>query len=337
MLNIFDDFLTLLIVIICFFNYLYKKIIINNNMFNLSKFIYGENENKMEEVHFNNTLRILTLNIWWGNYGMNNERLQKQIRYVKNLNCDIICLQEVFDIDCQRQYQNELSEYTMFSSGIIEHRWLRYVSCFCLNGIRRVIDGDTLGLVIFVKKDLKPKYRLTKKFRHQAIPDRILTKLVEKNFSKGFLSVSIQIDNKTINITNFHLNTGDYDEEPHRRGGYNYNRIYQLKEMIDNSGDMLIFCGDTNSDIDTQPECKWMLGAGGCVDTYSSCHKEDEGFTWSDDNPYTQGWLISENQRIDAILLNNNMADNCEILNSTVVFDDDVVSDHYGVLTVINV
>ena len=39
----------------------------------------------------------------------------------------------------------------------------------------------------------------------------------------------------------------------------------------------------------------------------------------------------------DAILLNENMADNCEILNSTVVFDDDVVSDHYGVLTVINV
>ena len=97
--------------------------------------------------------------------------------------------------------------------------------------------------------------------------------------------------------------------------------VKQLKEIVDNSKDnMLILCGHTNSDLDTQPECSWLLSNGECVDTYHLCNNE-EGFTWSDTNPYTKGWLINENQRIDGILLNNNMSKNCEIINSRLVFN----------------
>jgi len=298
--------------------------------------MYGNKQDNLEEVKLLNTkLKILTLNIWWGNYGMDDDRLDKQIKHVKDLDCDIICLQEMFDIDCQRKYQNELNEkYKVFSSGIIEQRWLRYISCLCPNGIRRVIDGDTLGLVIFVKKDLNPIFRSTKKFTRQAIPDPPLTHFIESNFSKGFLSISITVNNKTINITNFHLNTGNKDDDPTRKGGYNYERIFQLKEMIDDSkDDMLILCGDTNSDLDTQPECDWLVTTGNCIDTYNTCHKEDEGFTWNNTNPYTKGWLVNENQRIDCIILNNKLYDNCELLDSEIVFNKEYVSDHFGVVT----
>lgn len=90
-----------------------------------------------------------------------------------------------------------------------------------------------------------------------------------------------------------------------------------------------VLLGDFNA---TDDEPAIQLVCERLQDAYKACHPDEEGFTWTKDNPMTAGWSHVPDRRIDYIFCPKDV----RVLHSDVILDRPsgkrYASDHYGLL-----
>lgn len=115
-------------------------------------------------------------------------------------------------------------------------------------------------------------------------------------------------------------------------------QIRELIEWIDAEGSRLpcILVGDFNATPDSQ-EIQ-LLAKAGFLDTFSSIHPDDPGYTWSHSNPYTASHPELPERRIDHVFARIPSKRTLMVQSSKIVLNQPTAngifpSDHFGVLT----
>jgi endonuclease/exonuclease/phosphatase family metal-dependent hydrolase len=305
----------------------------------------------------NARVRVLTLNVFAGKQEMDFARLARQIDAVKDLDPDIIALQELYDERAKAMYREAFPQFHALESGntpappkfsqklvgLVQGSFELANKAFkvapWVKGSRALLEGDTHGLMLLTngkKGAIRAETKLVKRYEIQAAPSPA-TRLFESVKPKGFILVEYELGGVRILIVNTHLSNGVRNER----------RIGQLAELAEEimhrdlndprGACPVIFCGDTNAD-GREPEMQWWHTEAGFYDTYVARNPDlgaapRRGMTWDNANPLTRGNLTEPDQRVDFISARPNAEHAFEILESKIVLDENPVSDHYGVMT----
>lgn len=244
-------------------------------------------------------LKIITLNIcmipWFYPFtiGNNTSRAHGICSKLKELDYDIICLQELFDEDIRSIFVTQLSNY----HSVLDMR------------PQGMFKGVNSGLAIF------SKYPLTD-IKGYNFP---YFRGVETFAQKGFQICKTKINGETINIINTHLQSDTYENN------YFFNYFANTDLSIDEikeeeikilsqftttlSSEKIILCGDLNIDSQTRlySSMLYLLVLGDGFNSFAS----------SSDRSNKDG-------RIDYILANFS-------LSNKVISHFDLLTDHSGV------
>lgn len=223
---------------------------------------------------------------------------------------------------------------------------------YCLISIkfprmRDILEGDTLGLLVLVHKS-------TLSVNHDTIVRHVFlnqafklswTSIFEWCFKpKGYLSMQLNMKDEqgqvnfkhTILLVNTHLNVGIGNKN---RFTQVEELVQQVKEKSYNYTIPTILVGDKNADSN-DPEIHFLRGQEFC-DTYMAYYRNDmtlapnNGSTWDNVNPLTNGFLVEPNQRLDYIFLKQQFPSNfLAIEHSSLMMNEaPYLSDHFGVMT----
>lgn len=115
-------------------------------------------------------------------------------------------------------------------------------------------------------------------------------------------------------------------------------QVQELFNRIDSEGQSLpvVLVGDFNATSDSA-EIQ-QLAKAGFLDTFTSIHPDDPGYTWSHSNPYTASHPELPERRIDHIFARIPSKRTLMVQASKIVLDQPTAngvfpSDHFGVLT----
>lgn len=221
-----------------------------------------------------------------------------------------------------------------------------------------MIQGDLLGLVILVKK----KYSLTniqhikygnRGYTHGNTANAFWLGCFEGSYmNRGAIAIECNIKNNCVRIVNTHLSNGVSNP-------YRFKQCEELvafaKKAKKETPCVTVVCADANAH-ETQPEIVW-LNQTYFIDTFKTYWKRKiaenkdtcipkSGYTWDNNNPYVKtGNLEEPNQRLDYIWILRPEVAYCRIdkrllekVNSSELIGDDIpLSDHYGILTKIDI
>ncbi len=304
------------------------------------------------------TLRVLTLNIFAGTREMDFDRLERQMRAVRSLNPDIVCLQEVYDHRVRARYQSEFGDFSFYG---YDHdspsSLLRGMAGLAANtkGEKALVYGyetDALlllnnhrGISFPESKDARTLPNMSPEADSFSVRNTILSwgvSALETLKPKGYVSVRYQVDGVDLTVANMRLTNGVHNPK----------RIHQVQAVVAglfHNEDMekpvsrnyapIILCGDTNSD-GNEPDMRWMRTKAGFHDTFLEVNPDPgrtphRGMTWSIDNTLSHNGNLSEpDQRVDYILYVSGDEYTFKTLESRIVLDETpFVSDHFAVLT----
>ncbi len=117
-------------------------------------------------------------------------------------------------------------------------------------------------------------------------------------------------------------------------------QVRELIEWIDAEGSRLpcILVGDFNATPDSE-EIQ-LLARAGFLDTFSSMHPDDPGYTWSHSNPYTASHPELPERRIDHIFARIPSKRTLMVQASKIVLNQPTAdgmfpSDHFGIFTIL--
>jgi endonuclease/exonuclease/phosphatase family metal-dependent hydrolase len=289
-------------------------------------------------------VRVLTLNIFAGTREMDFERLDRQLKAVRALGADVICLQEVYDHRVRAIYQIEFNGFDYLGHDrdtpfLSPSRWL--LDWTLSPGEREIVLGfetDSALLLDTRKWQVSPgtKRSVTLPNAAPAVDSslKLAISVLESLKPKGYVSVRSRIHGAWVRVANMRLTNG-VD---------NPNRMLQVRQVVADlertrGSDPVILCGDTNSDADNA-DMRWLRGEAGFHDSFLEANPDPSltphrGSTWSSDNDLTfAGNLREPDQRVDYVYYLPGRDVTFETESSRIVLDEaPFVSDHFGVLT----
>ncbi|MBI4431106.1 MAG: endonuclease/exonuclease/phosphatase family protein [Candidatus Omnitrophica bacterium] len=151
-----------------------------------------------------------------------------------------------------------------------------------------------------------------------------------EEYRRHIVFARIRFRDRFINLFNTHLSWKPEDEK---------SREVQADAVLGfvrsrQRADLDILTGDLNA-VDSSPSVQKLLGY--FKDTFRLVKPIDRGLTWSRRNKYVLRAPELPERRIDYILVGGSDVDRVKVLNSSVVFDEQVqgfwISDHFGMCT----
>lgn len=258
-------------------------------------------------------IRILSYNVWAGNYGLfDAPRCRAQIKQVQALNCDVICLQEVFLEDVIDAYASAFKDtHQMFVASqrsAILH------------------SPNPLGLAVLIRRSMSPIFHSVHEYETkpsllslswQVWVDHFL-------FPRGAMVCSFGVNKgrDRIVLVNTHLSIGGPEADDCR------NRQLQecLPELMQSHSDVIV-CGDFNTCNELPVISEYGFKTKG----------QGELTTWAVDNPLTRGWIkVDYNLQVDYIYISDELWDKIKLSGwTTVLKQEPLTSDHFGVLSML--
>ncbi|HTL13357.1 MAG TPA: endonuclease/exonuclease/phosphatase family protein [Bdellovibrionota bacterium] len=302
------------------------------------------------------TLRVLTLNVFAGTREMDFDRLDRQMKAVRELQPDVVCLQEVYDHRVRTRYHAAFSDFGIYGDDHdTDPSFLLVAAELAAStaGEKAIAHGYRTDEVLLLNNQRGqsfPDSKIVHTFPNEAPDSKDAggtlmswgVSALESLKPKGYVSVRYQVDGVDVTVASMRLTNGVHNPK----------RAIQVKELIgrlfhtedtENPRSFnfapIILCGDTNADGE-EPEMRWMREKAGFHDTYLEGNPDREhaphaGMTWSADNDLTHnGNLTEPDQRVDYVLFAPGDEYTFETIGSRIVFDEaPLVSDHFGVLT----
>lgn len=248
------------------------------------------------------------------------ERLRGLAGQIRNLDPDIICIQEMFHHDLQYRFHTLLRDRYPYMAGLGRA------------GFKSRLDNELL----VVSKFPLASGSLSR-FRHAALEERLFT-------SKGFHRTEVSLPGAgTIRLINFHMTAGGIRRHPESLR-MEYIRALQIRQLLDSlDGTMpTLLVGDLNAGMETSRANYEEIISRGFIDAFLGCG--GKGVTWDPDNPLVanHGEHHLPAQRIDHVFLDSFATDLLVAEKGRIVMNDACVSlpggekipvsDHYGVL-----
>ena len=276
------------------------------------------------------SIRVLSYNVFPGTPLSDKkltERTKRQIEIIKENKCDIINLQEVYDLSSFKSafekthhiiYFNDLNRLGHVISYLIyvtltismamalllvnDNLFINYIistyfSKHIINTLPVItwMSSNTNGLVTMINKDIvicNTSYHI---YKCQSGDFMNMIK------SRAYCKIDIRINDHLITIINTHLNALGPPI-------YQMQQLNELANAIDVGS--YVICGDFNCDDFQLPQMT------------ATC----KSHTWDNANPLTQGWLPSANATYDYIFYKNII-----LLNKRIILNKaPYCSDHYG-------
>ncbi len=292
--------------------------------------------------HSANVLKILTFNI--AAPQLDAERLRQQIAQIRTLDPDIICLQEVWSNTVREAYFHAFPEYvgyTTYERSV--GSWKREImETISFGPDDEIARGSAQGLVTLLKQGSEKysAYEVESGIFKNQFALTWITQQVEAVMPKGYLATRYHLPKGAVQIVNTHLSNGET----------NPGRMKQVKELVDHAtriagGDPIILCGDTNSDGEREKDMTWLHTEAGFKDSFRIVYPDvtqspHKGATWDNANPMVQKWynevfLGEGNQRVDYVSYRSSSGFNFRTHSSKIVFDSEIISDHYGIYSIL--
>jgi endonuclease/exonuclease/phosphatase family metal-dependent hydrolase len=286
------------------------------------------------------SIRVLSYNVFPGTLLSDKsliERTRRQIEIIKENKCDIINLQEVYDVtNFKLAFENTHFIIYHYDSSRLGHAisYLIYVvlsivismmlllinsnlfinyiiglyaSKYIINDLPIIswLSSDTNGLVTMVSKDIticNVSYNI---YKCQAGDVMNMVK------SRAYCKIDMCINGHFITVINTHLNAL----------GSHFYQMQQLNELANTiDAGYYVICGDFNCDEFSAAINNFKQR--GLSYTTSGLNMP----TWDNANPLTNGWLRSANATFDYIFYKNII-----LLNKRIILNDEpYCSDHYG-------
>ena len=252
--------------------------------------------------------------------GYIDERLPELASQIREINADLVFVQELFHADYQKKIYTLLQSAYPFAAG------------FDSAGLKFRLGNE---LLVFSRYPLA-NGKLNR-FSEASLEERLFT-------SKGMLCTDVTIPGTgKIQLVNFHVTAGGtrlHPEHP-RMELVRSKQIQQLLENI-NHGAPVILAGDLNAGPETSTANYNQLLNAGFIDAFTTTGAT--GISWDPENP-----LVAANreshlppQRIDHIFVNSaavkllNPVAGKVVMSSPGIYTRDrnmiPVSDHYGIL-----
>lgn len=195
-------------------------------------------------------LKIITFNIWDLHLGTNKDRelrFKRLLKKIPELNVDIICLQESWDVTHQYELRQTLTPeyYTTLGSGKIKTRHIFWEKI------------DTMGGLVIISKFPIKSWQFTPFNRWQN------NSLIEFSAQKGFLSTIIDTPDGELRVVTTHLNANGFHPDNVRE-----KQLRELFSGINNTNRNIpsVLCGDLNKDrMMSDPFYAKIISDGGFV------------------------------------------------------------------------
>lgn len=267
-----------------------------------------------DQVHSNGLietrLRILTWNIWW-RYGPWQSRRPAIVEYLKQLDCDVIALQEVWQdstTNMAAELAAELGYHHVYYSSMVR-------------------DDLGFGNAILSRWPI-------------AQEDMTMLSGAEKD-GEARLALFAEIDGPRGRLPIFATHLNWKFEHSHIR----QRQVADLSRFVDSKGSFSfppVICGDFNADPGAE-EMRMLTGLTACPveglvfhDAWIAAGNAGPGYTWDNANPYAVE-VLEPNRRIDYVLtgwpkergLGHVLS--CEVVTQEPV-NDVYPSDHYGLV-----
>jgi len=255
-------------------------------------------------------LRVLTWNIWW-RYGPWESRRAVIVETLRQLDCDVIALQEVWQDDetnLAAELASELGYYHVFASSMER-------------------EGFGFGNAILSRWPINHS-------------ETVMLFGAEEN-GEGRLALFAEIDGPRGSLPFFNTHLNWKFEHSHIR----QRQVADLARFVDSKNPIAfppIVCGDFNADPGSE-ELRMLTGLTTCPveglafhDAWIAAGSDGPGFTWNTANPYAAK-VLEPNRRIDYILVGFPQVNGAgHVVGCQVVAKDPInnlyPSDHYGVL-----
>lgn len=268
-------------------------------------------------------LRVLTFNVWAGHYGIfDKERFSEQVCQVKEVGCDVLCLQEAFSQEVLDMYADAFAEtHQLFVSPKEKQRPVRFLNLISMPSLY----ANPLGLAVLIRRSLMPLFHDVHNYvTRPSLLSLSWTSWIDNLcFPRGAMLCSVEYAGQRIMIVNTHLSFGEWMDEC---------RQHQLQEVIPHVAkefDDVIICGDLN--MNEVPPVLHDMG-------YTTMQNQRLS-TWVQHNPFTRGWLQrEEDEQIDYVLLSDSLWQKAVIATwGTCMNKRPWTSDHLGMMAVIGV
>jgi endonuclease/exonuclease/phosphatase family metal-dependent hydrolase len=231
-------------------------------------------------------LTIVSFNIWDLPYWFVKNRRQRILQvatYLRELDADIVCLQESFDVHHRRLLYEHLGPEKYYTTGGFEQTRQAPLAVFDTTG----------GLVIFSKFPIiQQTFRPFRQFTHS---------LIERIGRKGVLEATLETSYGLTQVLNVHLH------KEHSWFAHSI-RVKQLRSVLAHLQDRqlpTILAGDFNENaLMEQTKLVAMLQASGLVHAVS-LEKYERIPSYRLSNPFVNTWVnrVKYSRRLDYILV----------------------------------
>ncbi len=256
-------------------------------------------------------MKFLTLNCHSWQEKDQIEKIKKVASMIKEMQYDVIALQEVSQHKDSKIYKDNIKEDNYVKVLLDELKKIN------VDNYDYVWDFSHMGYDIYEEGlAILTRHKIVEKDSFYISKDKTITNYKSRKIVKA----TIEIDGENIDFYSCHLGWWNDETEPFK------DQADTLKKMIDFTKKNFIM-GDFNNDAFVRNEGYDYLLSLGLKDTFLLAADKDSGVTASGE---IDGWEKSlSNKRLDLILTNSND----DIKTSKVLFNtkETIVSDHYGV------
>lgn len=248
------------------------------------------------------------------------QRLSGLATQIRQLDPDIVCLQELFHHNLQQQLYLLLEDRFPYACG------------FAKKGLKFRLGNELITLSKFsVKND-----RFFR-FNNAALEEKIFT-------NKGFFRMIVEIPGSgELQLINFHMTAGGLRHHPEHPAMEKI-RSSQIRQLVNHVSSRMpvILAGDLNAGPGTSKKNYDEMIDAGFTDTFTVAG--GKGISWDPDNPLIQwhGGHHLPSQRVDHVFINKVAGQIIKPSGAEIVLNHAgirltngtsiCVSDHYGVL-----
>lgn len=254
-------------------------------------------------------MTILTVNIWDLPFVTKDKkkRIQTLTVGLQRLSPDILCLQEAWEVSVRGRIFHALADYQITAQSLAP---------------RLLMLDRTGGLVTAVKKRVEIEKSLFVPFQENGF-----FCLEDWLGKKGFFLTQVRFGGMNLTVVNTHLHVRMLGAHPHQR----LVRTRQIQQILEGVAKEpnVILAGDFN--IEPQSEEYEMMMKAGYRDATEGIGQSTNAYH----AVYLNRFLVPRQRKVDYIFVKNTSV--VTLQNPRLVFRDQLVSDHYGIMADITI
>ncbi len=262
-------------------------------------------------------MKIISFNIWDLPFLFVKERYKRVgliAKYLSELDADIICLQESFDVDDRKLIYNFLASKGYYATRGLDKKRL----------VPFTILDTTGGLVIFSKFKIK---------EDKFTPFKIFEYSIFEYFGrKGILEAVLETPAGSLYVVNSHLHSGDYNFDQKIRSS----QLKRIFEIVSRRKELpAIFTGDLNQHGITDTEDAQLFLENGFI--HPVLVKEEIIIpSYRLENPLVNRLRTKKSARLDYIFVKNITKYNFKIDSYSPIHLKPALSDHDPVMLLLS-